>query len=507
MTRTAETRPRRSPRRIWLFRLGAVSLGLSVFALVEVVCVLGGWGRPTAHEDPFVGFSDVHPLFVRDEDAQKYRIPESRLDFFAAESFPVRKEDDTFRIFCLGGSTVQGRPFSKETSFTTWLELGLQQADDHRDWQVVNCGGVSYASYRLVPILKECLGYQPDLFIICTGHNEFLEDRTYAPIKHAPAWIAAPHEFLAGFRTYVLLRELIGEVTGRSADPETDRRDTLPAEVDAILDYKNGIKEYHRDPQWRTGVIEHYEQNLRRMLALANEAGVPVILIRPPSNLRGCPPFKSEHRAGLSDEEQQQCRKLVDRARAHYRDDMPEAIRLLRKATRIDDQYAATFYELGKCYEAVGQYEAARKALLRARDLDICPLRIISSMEKRLAEVADDWNVPLVDAHELLEQQCANGILGGPILVDHVHPSFRGHQLIADALIATMIRRGRVEPVSNWQERASRAYTRHFESLDDFYFLRGKRTLESVNGWARGRAEGPPIESRDKRNRRQNELP
>ena len=63
----------------------------------------------------------------------------------------------------LGGSTVQGRPFSIETAFSTWLELSLTAADPSRIWQVVNCGGVSYASYRLAPIVDESSCYKPDL--------------------------------------------------------------------------------------------------------------------------------------------------------------------------------------------------------------------------------------------------------------------------------------------------------------------------------------------------------
>ena len=97
----------------------------------------------------------------------------------------ANKSRDEFRIFCLGGSTVQGRPYANETSFTTWLELSLQAADPRRQWQVVNCGGVSYASYRLLPIMKETLQYEPDLYIIYTGQNEFLEERTYGEIVDA----------------------------------------------------------------------------------------------------------------------------------------------------------------------------------------------------------------------------------------------------------------------------------------------------------------------------------
>ena len=106
-------------RRCWGFRLAAVALGLSVFAVLEMICILGDWGRITEYEDPFVGFTDIHPLFVLDEENEQYGIPQSRLKFFATDSFPAHKSPETFRIFCLGGSTVQGRPYSAPTAFTT----------------------------------------------------------------------------------------------------------------------------------------------------------------------------------------------------------------------------------------------------------------------------------------------------------------------------------------------------------------------------------------------------
>ena len=103
-----ETKPRRKPgrRRLWLFRAAAVLLGLSVFAVAELACVVFDWGRPTRYDDPFVGFSEIHPLFELNETGDEYRIAPSRRKYFAAESFPAVKGKKTFRIFCLGGSTV-----------------------------------------------------------------------------------------------------------------------------------------------------------------------------------------------------------------------------------------------------------------------------------------------------------------------------------------------------------------------------------------------------------------
>ena len=218
------------PARRWrglLFRLSAVAIGLAPFLLAEATFAILDWGRPDYEQDPFVGFSAVYPLFVLNEDGTRYEIPPSRRTFFRRESFAAKKGDNEFRIFCLGGSTVQGRPFAIETSFTTWLEINLQAADPKRDWEVVNCGGVSYASYRLVPILKEVLGHQPDLIILYTGHNEFLEDRTYRHIKQVPSIVRRPCELVSRTRTYTLLHRGYLGLRGRSDADAAKKRPVL----------------------------------------------------------------------------------------------------------------------------------------------------------------------------------------------------------------------------------------------------------------------------------------
>ena len=94
--------------RRWVFRIASILLGLSFFVVAEVLCIALDWGRLADYEDPFVGFSAVHPLFVLDDTGERYEVPKSRLKFFAPESFPAKKSLDTFRIFCLGGSVLEG---------------------------------------------------------------------------------------------------------------------------------------------------------------------------------------------------------------------------------------------------------------------------------------------------------------------------------------------------------------------------------------------------------------
>ena len=59
-------------------------------------------------------------------------------------------------------------------------------ADPTPHWEVINAGLLSYGSYRVAMVMEELITYEPDLFIVYTGHNEFLERRTYKEIIAAP---------------------------------------------------------------------------------------------------------------------------------------------------------------------------------------------------------------------------------------------------------------------------------------------------------------------------------
>ncbi len=472
----------------------AVLFGLLLIACAELLCIAFDWGAPSLDDDPFIHFESVRPLFALNETGDEYEIAADRRRYFADDRFATVKTDATFRAFCLGGSTVQGRPYSVDTSFTTWLEMTLQTAAPNRNWEIVNAGGVSYASYRLVPILRECLEHDPDLIILCTGHNEFLEDRTYAPIREQPPVVQVAQNTIGRLRTYRLTHRLLANLTGR--DDALPQRPTLNTEVTARLDFKAGIDAYQRDPQWRADVVAHYEQNLRRMIAMCEARGVPVLLMRPPANLADCPPFKSQHRNGLTEAELKQWRTLMDKAHSLVFIQPVEAIPFYEQALEIDPQFALTHFMLGKCYQAAGAGAAARDAFITARDLDVCPLRMPVELNEALARVAEQTRTPTVDAFELLEPECPGAILGLAILDDHIHPNFHGHQLIADALFHEMQRQNWIAiRTDDWRDRQRAVFQSHLDALPEAYYLRGRRTLIALEGWARGRVEQPAWQS------------
>lgn len=468
-----------------LIRTLAVLIGLAPFAAGEAVLRALDWQRPALHDDPFVGFSTVHPLFALNRDGTRYEIPPAHDRFFCPESFDAVKPRGEFRIFCLGGSTVQGRPFAKETSYTTWLELSLRAADPSHPWRVINCGGTSYASYRLAEVMQELQGYQPDLFLIDMSHNEFLEDRTYQHIKHVPKFIRRPLELASGLRIFGLVRSAVVALGGRSWTPE---KPILGPAVEAKLDYRGGLETYHHDETWRQDVIDHFEFNLRRMVRMAQEARVPVILMNPVYNL-DTPPFKSEHRPGLSTEDRRRFEACWNEARQSYGKNLPRAIERLQEAIAIDDQHAGIHYALAKCYQQLDRMEEARRSFLDAKETDVCPLRILEPMSQSLFDVGRETGTPVIDLVDLFSERSRGGILGDDWLVDHVHPSIRGHQLVASVVVDEMAREGFLRPTPGWEADRDRRYQEQTASLDEFYFLKGQKQLGNLRLWAQGRGD------------------
>lgn len=474
---------RSSMRRVWLFRFLAIAFGLSPFVAAELVLRAAGAGLPIDSTDPYVEFSAIRPLFVLNEAQDRYVISASRQPYFKPDGFAARKSGDEFRIFCLGGSTVQGNPYSLETSFTTWLELSLQAADPSRRWEVVNCGGISYASYRLAPILQECLNYQPDLFVIYTGHNEFLEDRSYGPIKQLPKWLLSLYKLrlVHVARQYWVQMVHRGSEAGQSAD-----RTLLADEVEALLDYRGGLEHYHRDDVWRRGVVEHFRFTLARMVHDAEIAGVPVLLADPVCNLKDCAPFKVEAGPGISSHDESRFEQLLESAHAQGVT-TDQAVEQLREAVALDPRHAGAWFVLGQALLQAGQVSEARNAFVRAKDEDVCPLRIIEPLREVLVEISRQSGRPLIPVREHFQDKSPHRIPGDELLLDHVHPSITGHQMIAELILDAMTDLRLVQPIADWRSRQQPLYRAHLATLDTPYYARGKEHLEGLRKWAQGR--------------------
>ena len=495
-----------SPVKRFAFRSTAVLLAVLPFVSAEVGLRL--LGASDSASDSLIELDQLRPLFVQESAGGDWVIPERRLNFFRPARFSAGKPERTRRVFVLGGSTVQGRPWSTETAFSIWLRMRLESADPTRSYEVVNCGGVSYASYRVSKILKEVLGHQPDAIVLYTGHNEFLEDRSYPALKTTTTagrwagWLVT-HSHLA--------RAL------RDAWPtDSDHRQVtkMKEEVDARLDHIGGLEAYRRDPSWRSGIERHFDASLREMIEMAIRRGVPIIVCEPASDIVNTPPFKTELSPRLSEDERAEFAEMKDAALLEDLDDNARIERCYQ-CLEMDAEAAGVHYVLGRFLHGRGDSATAKRHLTNSRDFDVCPLRATSNIINSVRSACDEHDAPLVRTEGLLDvrdvsgQRRPDGIVDPEFFVDHVHPTVNGHQLIAATIAKEFESLGWGKQDNRAQVRYEAMVVNHLNGLGEDYYERGRERLEGLRRWATGRAAeltqgaeadatiGEPVESDD----------
>lgn len=412
------------------------------FGALEIVLFFCSVHPRVLTEDPLVGFQGSTSLLV--EQSEKGQPPvmatrTNKLVWFNDQSFSKHKPAGTRRVFCLGGSTTFGRPYSDKTSFCGWLREYLAEVEDSQKWEVINAGGVSYASYRVAVVMQELCQYEPDLFIIFSAHNEFLENRTYSDLLDRSAWLSQAQAWAMRSRTYALMEQLSQWGPTRSQTRET-KRTLLPMEVDERLNHTIGPTDYFRNPEWTDGVLRHYEMNLNRMVELARQAGAQVVLINPAVNEKDCSPFKSES-IDLTDGDRESLNQLLRDARQQLRgnamttNEVEAVLQRIEDAVDVDDHHAELQFLLGRAQFHLEHFSQAQDAFQRAVDEDVCALRATSAIQHVVQQIANSSRVPLVDMDQRLRDLCfqeqGHRCLGREYFLDHVHPTIRVHRHLA----------------------------------------------------------------------------
>ncbi|MFQ5416527.1 MAG: tetratricopeptide repeat protein, partial [Myxococcota bacterium] len=337
---------------------------------------------------------------------------------------------------------------------------------------------------------EEVAAYEPDLFIIYSGHNEFLENRTYATIRERNPALVWADSLLSGTRIYSALRSSIGLLR----DASSGERSVLAEEVSPVLDQSIGPDAYTRDDVLTKNVLEHYRFNLDRMLRIAEDAGADAILVTPASNLKDCSPFKSEYSAGLTEDDRLRFSESLERGRRHLRAGELDAARHeLATAVRIDPRRADAHYLLGRALLAQNEGTAAERELRQAIDEDVCPLRALSPIRGIVREVAQLRGTALIDFAALLEdaarREFGDGIPGEEYFLDHVHPTIEGNRKLALALVDVMAERDWIDLSPGWNAAALDAVTARVRGrIDRNEQGIALRNLAKVLSWA-GKSE------------------
>ena len=457
------------------------------FILLEgFLAILGVDTEPYA-DDPYVGFSSTSRLFVEESASDgvlELATAENKLTLFNPQRFPAQK-GEAIRVFCVGGSTTFGRPYDDATSFCGWLRELLPVADPSRNWEVVNAGGVSYASYRVALLMEELIDYEPDLFVVYSGHNEFLERRSYSSIIAMPRALRGVGGIAAKTRIWTVMSRIVRQFSGTPTAPEGDP-DILDEEVTTLLDNAVGPSSYTRDDALTEKILQHFRYNLARLVDIAASVGAETVLITPASNLRDSRPFKSEHRDDLGDAERDDFDRLLDSARrAHEEGRIEDSLTEIGAAAAIDPRNAQLAFLQGRLLDEAGRWNEARTAFDRARDEDVCPLRAPGPVSEIVREVAADRGTMVVDFASLADDWAANSLPGKDLFLDHVHPTIEVHRRIAVAIIKEMAEHSLLNLSPGWNPQAVAEVARRVEDgIDPLVHALALMKLSKVLGWA-----------------------
>ncbi len=428
-----------------LFYLFALLIPLLFFALLEIGLRIFDYGGNT---DLFVS--------APTEDSQYYGINRNigRRYFFMQFTPPLPRKDlflkekpaNGYRIFVLGGSTTAGYPYGNNGMFTRILHRRLSDTFPDRHIEVINTAMSAVNTYTLWDYMDEILAQKPDALLIYAGHNEFYGALGVASVESLGKYpgIVKTYLKLQRYKIFVLLRDIIGNIkkwlgTGFAPEQGTNPTATMMERIvrEQTIPFGSSLYEAGK---------KQFRQNLRDIIKKAREAGLPVVVSELVSNIRDQQPFISVEA-----------------------DTFPPAREIFHAARTL---------------EKSGQYQAARKAYYRAKDLDALRFRATEEFNAIIHEVAAAFDIPVVPMTSRFEAASPHGLIGNNLMHEHLHPKIDGYFLMADAFYNTMRQASLISP--HWEPRYIKpaAYYREnwgFTELDSVYAALS--ILQLKGGW------------------------
>lgn len=360
-----------SPLKSTIFSL--VPLLILLISLEVIARIIEIWYPPMIM-DIGLGFTKDSRLFIPDPSSPDYLMTNpNKLIAFQNQRFPAKKKKGTYRIFFLGGSSVNYVHYELPDLARRIKEKFYPKI---QNVEIINCGGLSYGSHRLVLIGREVVNYEPDLALIYSAHNEFeeLEQLYLAKIEST-----ALQKILYSFAFMRFVRDRVAQYQISKLEAEHNRRLLAQSLPDASKGWLHKFT-----PEEIAERMQRYNENLREIITTFRKNGADVIIATVPSNLVKPCLF------GESAEEYQKVLNLISEGK--YED----------------------AYELGR-------------NILR----NTSPRHQSSDNENEIIRtISTELNVPLADVYEEVRKAEPHGIPGETLFNDHCHLNPEGNKIM-----------------------------------------------------------------------------
>lgn len=246
---------------------------LLMFAVAEMAARIYEKSNPVLQVDIGQGFDESSLLFTAAAGGFMETRPEKTVSF-QQQRFQMPKPPACLRIFALGGSSVNylDYEFSEMAK-----ELQTTFAAQWDQVEVINCGGLSYGSHRLVLIASEIMRYEPDLVLLYSGHNEFEELQQ----MHLSLRSFSDVQKVLGYSSfYRFIRDLRARQAIAGLEESRLARDLAQSIPDSSKTWEMVFT-----PEEVAGRMAAYKNNLTMIIRQCEEAGVPLVIGTVPSNL------------------------------------------------------------------------------------------------------------------------------------------------------------------------------------------------------------------------------
>ncbi len=433
-SRAQDSEPRGAPlskRRLWLFRLTAISIPLVIFLLIEIAFrIIPGLNED---RDPYVNISPVSVFSRKTIDGQEYYHITHRFVLGGhGVKILVKKPANTIRIFCLGSSACAGWPHPPNETFSAYLQQALEAAYPKKKIEVINAAAHGFAAYRTRLVLDEVLQMGPDAVIVWEGNNEFLEDRNYD----------SPGAVLGNLGRHLRIVQWLRSINAaRTEMSGEDLKDMAEFFWKKTRQQSLRLRE---DPVQFAQVQEHFRKSFEHMVRQSQRNEAPIVLCTVPVNLRDWVPTVSvNHLKGQQLEQWQKLYNLSRRCLLENR--YKEGIETMGRAIAMEGDHGESYFWLGRLLEADGQKAAAWEAFSKARDNDYNPFRAVSSFNETIRTLAtenQDKGVSMLDLERLFSGAGKYAAPGFDLFLDYVHPTKPANLMVAENLFNLMIRGG-----------------------------------------------------------------
>jgi tetratricopeptide (TPR) repeat protein len=381
---------------VW-FYLVMVSIPLILILLLELGLRIFDYGK------------DYSPFITIDENYSEFYFPNPELTFkyfkniknppsVIYDGFKKIKDEDTYRVFVLGGSSTAGWPYGFNTPFPRYIKRRLELLYPDKNIEVINLGITAVNTYTIADLVPDILEQKPDLILIYAGHNEFygaLGVGSNESIGKSRAVI----KLVLWLRNFKLT-QLVENIISSSAKLVAGDSDGGQAQNETLMSKMIGEKAIPFGSETYQLGLEQFEYNMQDIIEEIKSANVNLIIGTLTSNLKQ-KPFISESIQG--------------------------------------EEKADKVYQDAEQSEEAGKLNEAKEKYYKAKDLDALRFRASSEINKIIFNLAGRYGIAITDIDSVFNSKSPNGITGYNLMTDHLHPTAEGYQLIGKTFFDKMI--------------------------------------------------------------------